>query len=335
MAGGFEANTRRLIVKTASMSPAVFTGATTQIQLPRSGLLSAIRLLISVTIGGTVNTANAGGVVSAIKRVRVTLNNGTDVFNVSGRGYHYAVREYINDYHDPVPTATRAVVATGTFLLDMLIPIAWSNYNLTGLINLQNEQTQAVLSIDWENMTTVGGSTATITAATAQPFVELFTVPNLPEDRPQLGVLHQIIEEQVVISGAGDYTYNLPRGNTYLQMLFNTDALQAPADNWSAASLRMQQTYYLYNAATPAYFDCEFAETHKTTQSVAIATAQTNRRVGLIPFDFVGTSGLGNYGKYRDTIDSSQLTDLAAIITMSGAGTLYAIRRQLVPMQGM
>lgn len=329
--GNFEANTRRLIVKTALMSPASFGGATTQIQLPRSGLLSSIRLLISVTVGGTVNAANALGAASAIKRVRVTLNNGTDVFNMSGAGYHYLLRQYINDYHDPVPQSTaRSAVSATTFNLDMLIPIALSNRDLIGLINLQNEQTQANLSIDWENQTVVGGSTATITAATAQPFVELFTVPVDKKDYPPLTLLHQIVEEQIIVSGAGDVTYNLPRGNTYLQMLFGAGIAQAGSDAWSAALLRMQQTYFLYNGATPGYFNSEYAESHAALGNTASPAA---RIAGVVPFDFMGTSGLGVYGKYRDSIDSSQLTDLAAVITATGATTLFAVRRQLVVMR--
>lgn len=333
MAGGFEKNTRRLIVKMDSIAPSVYTGQTKTVPLPRSGLLSAIRLLVSVTLSGTPDSPLATGIPALVNNIRVTLNNGTSVFNVSGAGYHHILRNFINDYHDPVPGASRAAVSATTFNVDFFIPIAMSNRDLVGLINLQNEMTQATLSIDWTAQATLtGGATSTITALTAQPYAEIFTIPTDPADMPPLGVLHQIVEEQQAIAGAGAFTYNVPRGNTILQLLCGAGISAANStENWTDALLRMQQSYFLYPAATPTYFDNEYAETH----APIIASPAALRRKGVIPFDFMGTSGLGMYGSYRDAIDSAQLTDLAVVLTASGAGTFYAIRRQLVAMQGM
>jgi hypothetical protein len=50
----------------------------------------------------------------------------------------------------------------------------------------------------------------------------------------------------------------------------------------------------------------------------------------VLPIDFFNSSGLGNYASMRDAIDSSQLTDLATLITATGAVTLYSTKRQLV-----
>jgi hypothetical protein len=49
--------------------------------------------------------------------------------------------------------------------------------------------------------------------------------------------------------------------------------------------------------------------------------------------DFLSMSGLGNYGSGRDLLDSRQLTDLASIITANAAGTLFTVKRQLVPLR--
>jgi len=49
----------------------------------------------------------------------------------------------------------------------------------------------------------------------------------------------------------------------------------------------------------------------------------------LILVDRMGSSGLGNYGLMRDMFDSTALTDMASLITATGAGTLYTVRRGL------
>jgi hypothetical protein len=54
------------------------------------------------------------------------------------------------------------------------------------------------------------------------------------------------------------------------------------------------------------------------------------RILGVIPFDLVGSSGLGNFGSVRDVLYSQLITDLDSVINFAAAGTLYTIRRQLV-----
>jgi hypothetical protein len=44
----------------------------------------------------------------------------------------------------------------------------------------------------------------------------------------------------------------------------------------------------------------------------------------------MASSGLGLYGLTRDVFDTSKVTDIASVLTASGAGTLYTLRRQLV-----
>jgi len=318
--GNFDANTRRMInVLPVMTKPS--GGGTTSLQLPKSGLLSALRLMITGTASGTISAPHAGGFASVVKRVRVSTNTGVDIINVSGIGYHYLLRNFLNDYRDPADASNnaRSAVSATTFDISMLLPIALNNRDATGLFLLQNEATQVTLSIDWETDATVG--TGATIAATCKPFIEFFTVPTRPEDRPPLTLLHQIIEETRTVSGAGQVTYDFPRGAIYLQALLGAGVAQSPSDTWSAASLRIQQAVYLVNSVTPAYFDNEYRETHLA-----------DRLLGTISFDFIGSSGLGCYGKLRDAIDSSQLTDFAALITATGATTLYAIRRQLVAM---
>jgi hypothetical protein len=323
MAGGFVANTRRkIIVLPDQIRPA--GGGTSSINFPKTGMLAAIHLAIRGTVGGTVTTANALGMASIINRLRVTLNSGIDVINISGAGAHYLLREVIGpEYIDPWGQSNaRSAVTAAAFNLDLSIPIAINDRDPVGLIMLQNEQTLLTLSIDWASDASVvltGGGT--VTAATCSPYVEVFTVPVDPQDYPPLNILHQILEDQQQVSGAGDYTYNWPRGNTYLQILHGMGIAAAGVDNFSKFAVRVNQSDYLQQTDIK-YLDLEFRRLRGRV-----------RPAGGIFVDLLATSGLGNFGLTRDVFNSALVTDLASVITASAAGTLFTVRRQLVVLQ--
>jgi len=320
MAGGFVANTRRKIIQLPTMSRPT-GGGTSYINLPKTGLLASIHLAIRGSIAGTLTVPNALGMASVLTRVRVTLNSGIDLFNVSGAGYQYGLREMLgSEYIDPhgQSTARSAVTATA-FNLDMVIPISINDRDPLGLIMLQNEQTLVTLYADWNADTNVATG-ATITA-TIQPYLELFTVPVDPQDYPPLNIVHQVLEDQQQVTGTGDYTYNWPRGNTYVQIFHGLGIGAAGADNFSRYQLRVNQSDYLQNTDVP-YHDLEFREKRGRA-----------RPAGGIYIDLLATSGLGNFGLTRDVFNSALVTDLASVITATATGTLYTVRRQLVVLQ--
>src|SRR5215510_1386422 len=142
MAGGFVANTRRKIVQLPTQTRPV-GGGTTSINLPKTGLLAAIVVAIRGSIAGTLTVPNALGMASIISRVRLTLNSGIDIFNVSGAGYHYLLREALESEYTDIAgqSNARSAVTAAAFNLDMLIPVAINMRDPLGLILLQNEQT--------------------------------------------------------------------------------------------------------------------------------------------------------------------------------------------------
>ena len=320
MAGGFIANTRRKIIPLPTQTKPV-GGGTTSINLPKTGLLASIFLAIRGTVSGTLTVPNALGFASIINRVRLTLNSGIDIYNVSGAGFHYLLRNAIGpEYIDPVGQSNAlSAVSAAAFNLDMIIPIAINERDPLGLLMLQNEQTLVTLNIDWTADGTV--ATGATVAVTAIPYVELFTVPVDPQDYPPLNIVHQILEDQQAVSGAGDYAYNWPRGNTYLQVLHGFGIGAAGADNFSKFAVRVNQSDYLQNTDIP-FLDLEYRRLRGRA-----------RPAGGIFVDMLGTSGLGNFGLTRDVFNSALVTDLASVITATGAGTLYSVRRQLVVLQ--
>lgn len=321
MAGGFVQNTRRKIIQLPQAMNRPTGGGTSSMNLPKTGLLSRIYLAIRGSVSGTLTSPNALGFASIISRVRMTLNSGVDMFNVSGAGYHYLLRNTLGSEYIDIAgqsNATSAVTAAA-FNLDVVVPVAINLRDPLGLIMLQNEQTLVTLAVDWlADASVATGATVT---ATVTPYVELFTVPVDPQDYPPLNVVQQILEDQQTVSGAGDFAYNWPRGNTYLQVLHGFGIGAAGADNFSKVAVRVNQSDYLQNTDIP-YLDMEYREFRGRI-----------RPAGGIFVDLLASSGLGNFGLTRDVFNSALVTDLASVITATAGGTLFNVRRQLVVLQ--
>lgn len=320
MAGGFAVNTRRKILPlTSQLTRPVGGGTFGPLTLPKTGLLARMFLALRGNVAGTLTTPNALGFASIINRTRVQANSGIDIFNVSGAGYNYLLRNMLeSEYIDPISqnNATTAVTAAG-FVLDEVIPLALNMRDTTGLIMLQNEQTIVNLYIDYLSDTSVAAG-ATVTLTTGDLYLEVFTVPPDSQDWPPLNIVHQCLEDQQQIAASGDFPYYWPRGNTYVQIAHGAGIGAAGTDNLTRFAVRVNQSDYLQS--TPVdYLDMEF----RLQRGRA-------RPAGGIFVDLLASSGLGCYGLTRDMFNSALVTDLASVITATGATTLYTVRRQLV-----
>lgn len=314
-------NTRRYWVDMGSKGRPVGGGLVSW-DFPRSGILAAVHLIITGSVAGTLTSPNALGMASIVNLVRLTINAGIDLINMSGAGYHFLLRDMLEHYIDPVPQSNaRSAVTATTFDISMYLPVAVNSRDPLGLIMLQNEQTFAQLFINFEADATVATG-ATVTTTAVQPFLEMFSVPLRDEDLPPQDFAQSIMEETLAVAGAGDQTFNWPRSNNYLQLVHGMGIGASGSDAFTTAKLRVGQNQFLYPNSTPQFLDKEFSRWHGR-----------NRVAGVIPFDLLGSSGLGNYASARDAIDTGQLTDIASIVTATGAGTLRTLKRQLVPLK--
>ena len=85
MAGGFEANTRKKLIRQPALVKPSGGGPTT-LAIQRTGLLARIYLNITGTVADSVSTAlNPLGLSSIIRRVRLVANSGLELFSVVGR----------------------------------------------------------------------------------------------------------------------------------------------------------------------------------------------------------------------------------------------------------
>lgn len=294
-------------------------------QVPKTGLLAGLYITIRghVVSTGAIGNANPAGMASIIRRVRLITNAGIDLVSISGVGYTYLQRHFLEDYKDPVPgnTGTSAVTSAAApgvaFNLDMYIPAVLNSRDPVGLFMLQNEQTLVQLQVEFEADAAVANNVAVDAVVT--PYVEIFTVPQRTEDWPRLDVVQQIVEDTQAVTAVGQLDYYWPRGNTYVQVLHGYGIGVSAADNWSRAQLIVNQSDVL-NEYSPAAADIEYSKTHGVA-----------RPAGLLPFDLLGSSGLGSFGSARDLFYSGLVTDLFTRITVSAQpGTLYTVRRQLI-----
>lgn len=299
------------------------SGVITPQQLPRVGLLQGIRLDISVVVGGTLGTATTAGIQAAIRRVRVNVNSGQDIYNVSGTGYSSMLKYFMGpEYFLANQVAAsgnqgRSPVALGTFGLDMYIPIAMNRRDPWGLFNLQSESSTVTLEIDFAPDTDLA-STGTV-AVTVQPSMDYFTIPN-PIPAIPTGYVHQIIEDIQAVPAAGDFAYSPLRGQTYLQIahgLILGDSATA-ADTFNRFRVIVGSSDY-WRDDTVGQLDIDWQLNYGSL-----------RPAGVIVQDYMASSELGMLGLMRDTFNTYLTTDYQHIITATAAGSLYTIRRQLV-----
>jgi hypothetical protein len=279
-------------------------------------------LRISITIaGGAAGVPNVLGVCSALRRVRLVANSGLEIFSVTGPGWFYMLQHFLESEYSPLTgqNVGNSAVANGTFNLDMVIPVCVSMLDFTGLVLVQNEQVLLTLEVDWEADTTVwaaGGATVT---GTVTPEMEFFSVPLLPEDRPDLSVAHVILEDTRVIAGAGESIYEPLRTPTYLQLIHGSGFLAAGgADNFTATRLRIEQSNYLFDGDN---------QVHNMLWRAYHGYA---RPLGVFGYDWLASSGLGNYGGGRDRVNTSTITAFESTINFAAAGNLTTIRRMLI-----
>jgi hypothetical protein len=297
------------------------TGATLRWDVPKTGILAALMLVITGTLTGTPSTPVATGMAALISRVRLVANSGINLIDVSGIGYHYLLRDMLEHNVDPVPQASaRNAGESGVLDLSMFFPIALNSRDPIGLIMLQNEDTQLTLEVEVAALTAVANDFSA-SSITIQPVLDVFTVPVDPKDHPPFDFAHTITEESQVVAAAGEARWAWPRGNIYAQVIHGLGVGSSGADGFTFYSLLVNQTDYIYRNVSAAFLTREFSRFRGRT-----------RLGGVIPVDFLSQSGLGNYGAARDLLDSRQLTDINSVITASSAGTLRTVKRQLVPL---
>lgn len=318
----FEGNTTLKRIFVGNITRPAGGGSSTPLALPRTGVLARLYVNIAGAIAGVVAGPNALGMAAVVNRCRVTAQGGQDLINVSGEGYHYLYRRCIDSGRDPIADQTAYnVVAVAPFDVSMIFPIQVNMRDHAGLFNLQNEQTLVTVNLDWRLDTAL--SAAGVVSATTQVFADIFTLPDNPKDRPDMSFIHQVLEDQNTIAGAGQVPYEWPRGSIYLRQLHGLGIAQAGADGWTSYQVKRNESDVIVDDQSPLIASKAYGLIHQGL----------SRFPGTFQWSGVDYSGLGSYGLARDTIDSSRLTNIKTFVAASGAGTLYSVRDTLLDLK--
>lgn len=310
-------NTRHKQIRLAAQTETANNPRTWEI--PKSGILAGIYLQITGTIatGTSLSNLNPLGFSSIVRRVRLIANSGIAIIDVSGPGYAYLLQDQFELGLNFTQNDGKTAISATTYDISMFFPISINSRDPIGLIMLQNEQTSLRLEVEFEANANIATGISTHTN-TVQPLLEIFTVPVDPKNWPSFDFLHVMQEEQTTVSASGEYQYIWPRGNTYVSLFHGYGIDTSPTDEFTQYRLRVNQSDYLYDWNSKA-IEQNWERYHSSA-----------RPLGVIPVDFIGYSGMGNYGSARDLFDSAQVTDIASVITASSARTLYTMKRQLI-----
>lgn len=318
--GALYGKARQTLTKVGSKTSAA-SGDLLHFEIPKVGGLARLW----VTVRGTINTVvgpNALGQAAILNRIRVYGNTVSDIFNVSGPGFWHLLAPRIDLPTQPFnnSTALTAIAAAGAVNLDFVIPVTLNLQNLIGTVPIGNQET--LISVDFQMETdAILGVTAWTARPTITLYMEMFTTPPGMEDAPIFRTMHTVIEERQAVAAAGETRYRWPIANVYLQTIHGLGfAVTGASDLWTSAEVIANYTDHIY------YLEPSLADLRVSYLN------HLARPAGVIPIDMMASAGLGAYGSMRDALDSNDVSVVETVIQATGAGTLYTVRRQLVPL---
>ena len=359
--GNFNAATRQTIIQQPDQ---VWPGAaaqTTRLDLPQTGFFAGVWLLLS---GSITSPSTASGAAedypltpySLIRKIRVYNNQNVELWNTSGYGaylYNRTFRTAFDPFgtiNDAVPAAARfgnvsnplaqyykevgalGASATATFRGALFIPVVWGFPLEHGLQLAQDPAIRYSMEITWGDVTdllsSISGTPVLSASTKIQVAAELYQVPEEGIDFPNLAFTKTVLEDiQALSAGTGDNTYNFVTGNVLTRMIHELSNIvstnRQPIDPTAVTNFQLQyaqvQKPYVINPDIQL-FRQRMLYSSDLPPGVYVHELQT----GL---------GLPEMPTTRDVLNTSRLTDLQSIITLSGVtlstGQLRTIRTQL------
>lgn len=326
--------------------PAVAGAAsgTVSIQLPKTRLLSRVRLLVECTLNAihSSNSTYTKGTFAPyafLRRVSMEINSGFQPLVLSGRDlYFYNLIRNRNTNMTPATSGRGKIVqplvssaSPGTdnavrFLVDL--PVMLNDKDPIGLMLLQNEETVVTINVDFGTAAdlapTSSGYTFAVSAITVTPLVETFSIPQLPQAFPDISILKLVNSKQETVAGAGMHTVKLPVGLTYRKLLvYLEDSSGGEADTDLTGDFEI-----LFNQA-----DTPYRISPKILAAINEEQFGTALPQGLYAFD-LSYAGMSGYAGSRDYIDTERLTEFWFRFTAAAAGTVTCIYETLSRLSG-
>ena len=321
----FNQQTRQHLI--ALPSRALPPSTTVEYELPKVRLTSRILLDISgtVTLGGTGEAvANPARAARFIRNLRISINNGFNPFQISGRGlflYNQLLNSGVGESVDEQNMLGVLRGSANAFRLFLEVPLTLNQRDTIGLINTANQQTTVTLIIDTDTLASLYAGAETITGSDIRvtPHVESFAIPQNHSAIPDLSILKLVHEFSQTFPAAGDVTFDLQTGLVYRKLIAiyeDAAGVGMPVANLSPLQLVLNQADFPYSVNPQVIRDLN----HKAYSHPMPA--------GVYVFDFTGGTH-PNYGGSRDYIDTERLTEFWLRTNSTIAGRLTIITETL------
>ncbi len=305
-------------------------GQTLRFDLPKSRFLSKILLNVKGTFKAThasktTFTEMTIGRYNLLKQVRVSINNGFNPFQISGKSLK--LYNIINNLSKPdsdvfgMDTFGNTVSssgATNTVNFTLEIPLTLNDRDAVGLILLQNDETYVTMELDLGGIVDCMTDTdVTISAESIviTPTLHTFSIPKDPNAVPDYSVIKLVNQQKDNILGDGETITKLSTGLTYRKMIIivETDSKGTPMPHAQVQSFQIAlnegDTPYNISADTLAY------QNWKDYDGAL--------PLGVYVFDWSG-QGIPNLGGGRDYIDTAQMTEFQLKTKFTGtSGSNY------------
>lgn len=360
-AGNFNASTRQTLIAQPDMVWPGTAGQRTRLDLPQTGFFSGVWMLLEGSV--TAAAASSAAITTypvqpygLIRQIRVYNNQNVELWNTSGYGayiYNRTLRsatDWAFQGTNVIPSSTVlgnvanpfaeyyiqpvnvGAGETKNFKCPVYIPVSWGWPLQHGLQLAQDSAIRYSVEITWGDLSdlyTSTSGTVTLAATTGiKSLAELYQVPEEAIDFPNLAFTKTVNENiQALSTGTGDNTYNFVTGNVLTRLIHevsNIDTTRKPVVPSTVTQLQLQ-----------------YAQTQKPYVIQSDIQLMRQRMLygldlpaGVYVHELACGMGLPELPTTRDVLNTSRLTDLQSIITLSGVtlstGQLRTIQEQLV-----
>jgi hypothetical protein len=305
-------------------SQAFVENQTISFQLPKTRFLSKIYLIMkgSFKVTHASKTSYTKSVFdkhNLVKRVRMSINNGFNPFDISGSMLNlynkmnkFAVPTADNFSLDVLGNVVSSGGTVNTVSNVYELPITINERDPIGLLLLQNEQSIVSLNVDCgsiKDLMTDTDITISDINITITPVIETFSIPQVPDAVPDYSIVKLVNEQTEHIVNTSEMTVKVPVGLTYRKL-----GLYLASDTAKTAITHDKLSYFKFvfnQADTPVYVPADqVAYKNKVDYAGSIP-------VGAYLFD-LSSQGIANLGGGRDYIDTERLTECWVTLGFNG-----------------
>lgn len=306
---------------------------------PKSRLLAKIYMAVKVKVNvkgtaGKVEGLPVFAPARILKRIGVSLNNGFDPVVLSGE--KLMMLNMIQMHPGmimPAPTGTNfkfdgftasAEGTTNEYSFMTEIPVTLNENVNTGLILLQNAETQVQLSVDIASPSDIfvkEGYSIEIEKVEIQPALVTFTIPAVEQAFPDLSVLKLATARTETFPGAGENIVKLNVGTIYRKIVLYLEHEDGTPFKDSDITSNIQ---ILFNQA-----DTPYNVSPEMLRYINGAHLGMTLPEGVYIFDFSSQGQLSNLGGSRDLIDTERLQEFWIKFASEKAGKVTVISENL------